>query len=154
MENIQQLTEEIRAIGTYDDFLRVRRLLTQYGHTEVFGFLWPLSIQRPTAGFDVSAGYMLAELQPSSMRSIESLLADIHESSLDASNRIVPFYLVSEFGKHKVLEACARFIGLLPTSSSRSRVDAVQYWASMSASELCKQFHDWEARDMYGIADA
>jgi len=153
MENIQQLTEEMRAIGTYDDFLRVRRLLTQYGDAEVFGFLWPLSIQHPGAGFDVSAGYMLVELQPNSMRSIEALLADIHDSSLDASNRIIPFYLISEFGKHKVLEACIRFIGQLPANSPRSRVDAVQYWASMPASELCKRFHDWEARDMYGIAD-
>ncbi len=151
METIQNLEAELGKTASYDDFCDARSLFSNSSHHIVFQALWPLAIGRTDA--KEMAGYMLAELQPDSDQSIKLLMAQIHSSALDASNRIVPFYLVSQFGRRTVLRAASDFIKSLPQGSPRSRVDAVQYWAAFPASELCKQFHDWEARDMYGISD-
>lgn len=153
METISDLQEKLRGINTYDDFFEVRRTMTGYSEETVFRSLWSLAVRRAGDESTGMAGYMLAELQPDAQESLESLLSQVHASELDASNRIVPFYLISQFGKHVVLQACARFIGALPQGSPRSRVDAVLYWAGFPASDLCKHFHDWEARDMYGVPD-
>ena len=151
METIRNLEAELGKIASYDDFCHTCSLFAGSSHQVVFQALWPPAIGRSDA--TEMAGYMLAELQPDSNHGIESLMAQIHSSALDASNRIVPFYLVSQFGRRTVLRAASDFIRSLPQGSPRSRVDAVQYWAAFPASELCKQFHDWEARDTYGISD-
>jgi len=146
----QVLRERLGGIANYEDFLEVVSLFSQQESAPDFEVLWPIAI-----GCDECAemaGYILAQLQPDTDQSIEKLLAQVHSSDLDASNRIVPFYLVCQFGRPAVARAAFEFVKSLPPTASRSKVDAVRYWASLPASELCKGFHGWEFRDTYEIA--
>lgn len=151
METALDLQVALGEVETYDDFCEVRSKFSGPGFENSFQSLWPLAIQRGNSA--EMAGYMLIELQPDTDHGIESLLEQIHCSELDASNRSVPFYLVSQFGRGVVMRAASSFVTALPSEAPRSKVDAVLYWSSFPASELCKSFHDWEARDTYGIAD-
>ncbi len=152
MEISQQLEERLGAITNYDDFFELRRRIQSSEDPGVFHALWRLALERTPNGASGMAGYMLAELQPDLDEPLNELLRQVHMSLLDASNRIVPFYLVSQFGRAQVTQAAAEFLATVP-ESPRSRVDAVLYWSSFPASELCKPFHDWEAREMYGVSD-
>jgi|GEM_PF-3001334 hypothetical protein len=153
MQATRELQEQLSTIVGYDDFRQARGQVIGMAHDTQFQALWSLAILRPDSRAVEMAGYLLAELQPDSDRSLASLMAQIHASGLDPSNRIVPFYLVAQFGRRSVVQAASDFIASLPRDAPRSRVDAVRYWASIPASELCKPLHDWEARDMYGIED-
>ena len=152
METSQQLEERLARITSYDDFFEARRHIESNGDPGLFRALWHLALQRTSSGAAGMAGYLLAELQPDLDEPLEELLHHVHASLLDASNKIVPFYLVSQFGRGRVRQAAAALLASVP-ESPRSRVDAVLYWSSFPASKLCKPFHDWEAREMYGVSD-
>ena len=153
MDTTQQLAVALGAVSSYDDFFELRRRIEREPREMIFSALWPLAISRTENGAEGMAGNMLAELQPDPGAGLEELLTQVHRSQLDASNRVVPFYLVAEFGRQAVVQAAAAFLEALPSSPELSRVDSVRYWASFPASELCKAFHDWEAREMYGVSD-
>ncbi|WP_369942319.1 hypothetical protein [Xanthomonas medicagonis] len=153
MEATQKLQEQLGKIVSYDDFRQACHQVASMAHDTQFQALWSLAILRPDGRAVEMAGYLLAELQPDPDRGLASLMAQIHASGLDASNRFVPFYLVAQFGRRWVVQAASDFIASLPPGAPRSRVDAARYWASIPASQLCKPLHDWEARDLYGIAE-
>jgi hypothetical protein len=152
MKESESLVEALGRVVTYDDFVRVCQMLNGRTAQDLFETLFPLAIRiGPASG---TAARMLIELQPSCSLELPVLLGQIHAAQLDASNREVPFYLVSQFGQRAVLQEAAKFLALLPKGGPRSKVDAISYWASMPAAELCKRFHLWEAEDGNGNADA
>lgn len=149
MEDLSQVRDELNKVITYDDFFSLRQSLARFTDSELFGALFPIAIDGREDRAPHLAGCALVELQPDCPCELVSLLTQIHSSNLFASYREVPFYLVTQFGKHAVLNGAGLFLASISLEpKSHSRVESILYWAAMPASELCRHFHDWRADEM------
>jgi hypothetical protein len=152
--NAQSLKEQLAGITTYDEFQQLRQSLSNHKQDDLYRFLFKLAINGREDLAPKMAGYMLIELQPNCSDTLYDVLTQIHLSSYFLSFREVPFYLVTQFGKHTLLDEAKQFVKKLPKDKSEnSRVDTIIYWASMPASELCKGFHDWESEAFLEAAE-
>ncbi|KPF68899.1 hypothetical protein IP84_06675 [beta proteobacterium AAP99] len=143
MKETELLESALSSIKTDEQFLVLHKRLSEVDVETVFVGLWQTALAGRGNSASVQASRMLVALQPDAPRSLEELIRDIHASKLDASNRLVPFYLVTQFGKHAVTVEALRFLDELPIGSDRSRVECVNYWASAPAELLCQPLHDW-----------
>jgi len=153
MEEYVRIREQIAAITTYDEFEEAASQLGQLEAGSLFETLWSLSLNSSAEPWSEMASLLLIKIQPLPNRSLDQLLEDIHTSSLDASNRTVSFFLITQFGQSSLRTRVSDFLRTLPESSVRSRVDVIHYWSSFPAVMLCEPLQSWEFRDMYGIAD-
>ena len=151
--NAQSLKEKLAGISTYDEFQQLRQSLSNHKQDDLYRFLFKLAINGREDHTPKMAGCMLIELQPNCSDTLYDVLTQIHLSSYFLSFREVPFYLVTQFGKHNLLSEAKQFVKNIPKEeSSNPRVDTIIYWASMPASELCKGFHDWESEEFLEAA--
>jgi len=150
MANEMEIRQQLDKIESWDEFFEARQLLAKWKSKEVYEVLFPLAISGLDGSAPHRAGCLLIELQPDCPESLSEVLAKIHNSKWYVSFREVPFYLVTQFGKHVVLESARKFIHSLPANQKeQSRVETLIYWASFPASALCKGFHEWEIERFY-----
>lgn len=133
------LTEVLSRVATYAEYARVCESFNGTAAEEIFQSLFPLAIH--AGPVSTIASHVLVDLQPACPRELSDLLENIHSSTLDASNRSVPFYLISQFGQRAVLREAARF-------GASAKVRSIVYWASMPAARLCEPFRVWEDKLM------
>jgi hypothetical protein len=133
------LEDVLSRVATYVEYARVCESLNGQTAEEMFQALFPLAIHEGPAS--ATASHMLVDLQPSCPIDLQELLVNIHSSTLDASNRSVPFYLVTQFGQRAILSAAAKFG---PSPNVRSIV----YWACIPAARLREPFLEWEDKMM------
>jgi hypothetical protein len=137
------------AIKNYDDFFAVFRELSPFYSEELGKDLFELSITQTGDGADSMAGCLLIAIEPSMSYSCDELLRKISKSNWNVSNREVPFYLVSQFGK---INLNKNLIEVLADSSlsdeERKYVDSVAYWTSSPAAYLAEPLHYFEWQEV------
>ena len=91
------------------------------------------------------AAMLLVEFDPKAMKSCEELLLDIANSKWYFSDKLVPFYLVTQFGKYSLLNKIEEVLASRNISSEqRTLLEGVKYWAVMPAASLSAQFTYFE----------
>ena len=141
--------DQLAKIKNYDDFFKVRQAVANLSGTELFNSLFPLSIENLGDGADSFAGLLLIELDPKHELTLADMLLKIAKSKWNVSNREIPFYLVSQFGKWNVLNKVNE---LLKSGSfnaeEKNYLETVNYWASGSASSLSEPLHYFEWQEV------
>jgi hypothetical protein len=141
--------DKLAKIKTYDDFFEVRQAVASLSSTELFNSLFPVSIENLGDGADSYAGLLLIELDPKHELTLEDMLLKIAKSKWNVSNREIPFYLVSQFGKWNVLNKVKE---LLKDGSfneeEKKYLETVNYWASGPASGLSEPLHYFEWQEV------
>jgi hypothetical protein len=128
---------------THDRFRQLAAALGSHPADEVFGLLWPLALDTDLAPADAWASCLLVELEPWCPLAVEDALRAVGRSRLNLSNRLVPLYLASQFGKRKVGQAYralvpAEFPGEVPHELS-----GIMYWLRAPAVDLAGWFCQW-----------
>jgi hypothetical protein len=129
------IEDVLSRVATYVEYSRVCESFNGQTAEETFQSLFPLATHVGPAS--AIASYLLVDLQPYCPIELPELLAKIHSSTLDASNRSVPFYLVTQFGQRAILRAAAEF-------GSSPNVRSIVYWVGMPAARLREPFLKWE----------
>jgi hypothetical protein len=99
-------------------------------------------------GANEIAGRMLISLDPRCPDSCDAILRKIDSSQWDVSLKEIPFYLISQFGKWKLLGELEAFLAKRPPADATSRVDGILYWARMPTHSLASDLHYWEWQDV------
>ena len=141
--------DKLTKIMNYDDFFEVRQLISNLSSTDLFNSLFPLSIDNLGDGADSIAGMLLIEFDPKHEITLEEMLLAISNSKWDISNREIPFYLVSQFGKWTVLNKVKEFLNSGNLNEDQKKyLESVSYWASGPASGLAESLHYFEWQEV------
>jgi hypothetical protein len=144
MSDEAEIREQLDRMTTWDSFFECRQTLVEWESEVLYQTLFPLAICGRMGNAPHRAGCLLLELQPNCPDPLPEIVKKIHASKWYVSFREVPFYLVTQFGKHAVLDEARRFVSSLPENrAEHSRVSTLIYWASFPATELCRGFHEW-----------
>jgi hypothetical protein len=136
--------EDLNNIENYDSFSVLSRKLSAYPESELFDFLFPISIDKRENNSGV-AGKLLIDLDPKHTRSCAKLIDEVANSNWFVSFQEVPFYLVTQFGKWNLKKEIDQYISNPSTTKDqRQMVKSVWYWASMPTSGLCEYLHYFE----------
>lgn len=137
--------QQLASITNYDAFFELGKELSKLDRRSLYDLLMPIAIESARDGAHIIAARALVELQPECPDGCETVLRTISRSKWDLSLREVPFYLVAEFGKWRLLQEVAQLTALGSLEKQEQvRVEGIAYWASMPASELAKPLHYWE----------
>jgi hypothetical protein len=140
--------EDLNNIENYDLYSVLSRKLSGYSDTEVFNFLFPISIDKREHNSGV-AGKLLIDLEPKHTRSCAELIDEIANSNWFVSFHEVPFYLVTQFGKWNLKKEIDQYISNPSTTKDqRKMVKSVWYWASMPTSGLSEDLHYFEWQEV------
>lgn len=141
------LQQELTVPMTPRRFDKLLEALERVDPAEAFDCLFRVATAAATYGHDQWASRLLVELDPPCPVScVEALRLLARTGSFDPGNRLVPFYLATQFGKRAVAEAveslrASEFAGGGPTP-----LDAVAYWLGVPAVELVRQHATFLAR--------
>lgn len=144
--NAQPLSRgSLSTIRTYEEFFILCQSLSKIGERDVFEFLFPIAASVRGDNANVIAGFALLELEPRCPMSCEATIEFISNSNWDVSNREIPFYVVSQFGKWKVGDAIQAFLENVDKSDKQKRyVEAIWYWAREPSVKLTEKLFYWE----------
>ena len=136
--------ENLNDIENYDSFSALSRKLSGYPESEVFDFLFPISIDKRENNSGI-AGKLLIDLEPKHRRSCVELVDEIAKSIWFVSFQEVPFYLVSQFGKWNLANEIEQYLNNTSlTKNQRQQVESIWYWASQPSSSLSEDLHYFE----------
>jgi hypothetical protein len=129
-----ELRRRLGAKLTPREFLAIRDTLAGLPSKRVFHLLFPIATTQfpvatthsPWAWF--SAAELLLELEPRCPLSCEDSLRLLAAGSWQPSDHLVPFYLVTQFGKIALLHAAKSVARELEDEAARS-VETVSYWS-------------------------
>jgi hypothetical protein len=140
------LKNRIASVVTYDDYLALYRWLLESDRSSLFVPLWDMAIRERWDGRRAMASFFLVSIDPPPPRECRELLLELANANWDLSNKILPFYLVTHFGKAQLLGAIGELMGSSTDSSQRVKLEGVAYWASMPAADLAAPLHyfTWE----------
>ncbi|MEO1034296.1 MAG: hypothetical protein AAFX44_01935 [Pseudomonadota bacterium] len=127
-------------------FTKLYLELQHHDRAELFEAIWPLAISEPVDGTPTTANYLLVKLDLPTDRTCEELLADIRDRYWNLSNKIIPFYLVTKFGKQNVIDCVKKMAGELSDGEQKRKVEGVGYWANHPPENLIEPMHyfEWE----------
>ncbi len=147
--NIPELRAKFANIKNYDDFFSVFRELAPYSSEALAEALFEISINQTGNVADAMAGCLLIAIEPSMNYSCNELLIKISQSRWNVSNREVPFYLVSQFGKIHLNSVLIEMLSDSSFSESeRIYIDSVLYWVSSPAAKLVEPLHYFEWQEV------
>jgi hypothetical protein len=142
----QKLLENI---NDYDAFSELSEKLSSYPKDELFNFLFPIAISCRGSYINGIAGYLLINLEPRHTRKCSELLNEIAHSKWDVSNREVPFYLITQFGKWNLEKEIKDYVASNKlTELDTRRVETIWYWASSPTVTLCEHLHYFEWQEV------
>lgn len=142
-ESFRSRCAEIRG---WDDYLELRNTIVRsWSQERLWDCLLAILLSFRDEHSDTIAGYLLIDLEPKPQVSCDELLSRISVSRWYLSNRELPFYLVSRFGKDNLLPLLATKLSSEPLAEDqRVTLEGIQYWASMPASTLSERLHYFE----------
>jgi hypothetical protein len=131
---------------TQQKFRELRFKLRQWEPDEVFHSLFWLALKTDLYPADFSASYLLVELDPPCPISCKEALLAIAGSKLNLSNRLVPFYLATQFGKRKIMDTYRELVMNDFPSSVPGALSTVKYWLLAAPSvDLVDVFVRWRS---------
>jgi len=139
----------LKNIKNYDALSELSRELSSYPQDELFNFLFPIAISCRSSYINGTAGYLLIDLEPKHTRECAELLNEIAHSRWDVSNREIPFYLVTQFGKWNLEKEIKDYVASNELTESEIRiVETIWYWASSPSVTLCEDLHYFEWQEV------
>ena len=146
--NVVTLKERISSIQSYDEYLKLLLSLSAENVTLEFDEIWNLALLDKWDGEKAIASFLLVSLDISASKSIRELLGNLMDSPWDLSNQVLPFYLVTQFGKSNVLETIEEMTAKLPEGQQKTRINGVAYWARMPSASLVESLHYFEWKEV------
>ena len=125
---------------TRQQLRELRFILQEWEPDDVFHSLFWLALKGDLYPCDFSASYLLVDLDPLCPMDCKEALLAIAGSRLNLSNRLVPFYLVTQFGKRKVISAYRELVMTEFDHGVPNSLASIQYWISAPALELVKSY--------------
>src|SRR3954469_16464631 len=147
---LEELTVELDNCAAASDAVRVRSLVGALPSNVAFHLLFTLATQ-DVGKSNLFAAALLIELEPPCPVDCEVALRTLASGCWQVSDHCVPFYLISQFGKKRLIEAVAIVSNELD-GERRDRVKSVAYhahWppAGMSISTLTEALAGIEQRN-------
>jgi hypothetical protein len=143
-------TNELRARltdnTTIGELKEIRRALMRLPPADVFHLLFPIATNLG-GGADYQAVALLVELEPPCPLTCEEALRLLASGSWQPSDVFLPFYLVGQFGKIRVLEAVRTVSGELKGDPA-NYVRTVGYWLlTLRVTEMAEEYAgQWRER--------
>ena len=146
MEGNKLVTRErLALIKNHSQFLKLRQMLFPLGPEKLFELLLPISLQYELDGASSVAAMLLIEYDPKALCSCNELLLQVANSNWYLSDKFVPFYLVTQFGKYNVLTEIEKVLSSNSLAADqRARVEGIKYWAEMPAASLSADYAYFE----------
>lgn len=143
--------DELSKISSYDEFVDLSLRLDSANKSELFNFIFPISISAREFDGDKSPGVaarLLVAIEPAHTRSCELLLDEIAKSKWDVSCKSIPFYLITQFGKSQLKAHYNNYISYAKLSEEQKRrVGTIIYWSAGPSADLVSSYHDWPWRE-------
>jgi hypothetical protein len=135
----------LEGIEDYDSFFALSHEFSGYPEDELFNFLFSTAIGERGGNINGVAGMLLIDLEPKHTRSCSELLNEIAHSNWDVSNKEIPFYMVSQFGKWNLASEIKEYVANTKLNDiEQRRVETIWYWASSPSSKLSNDLHYFE----------
>jgi len=136
-------------VESHDQFTELRKSVSEIDKNKIFEELFPIAIDYNGDGADAIASSLIISFDPVCNKTCEELLSEISNSKYNLSNREIPFYLVTQFGKHNLLKSID---GILNTGTlneeQKTLVEGIKYWASFPPADSTANFHYWEWQEV------
>lgn len=138
------LSKQFAEVKTSEEFCSLLLNLQHWPQAEVFEALFSIASNcraHPWPSYAVAAD-LLVSLDPRCPLTCREALVRLGCAHLEASLQSLPFYLVTQFGKHHVLQEVEGFLaesGLSETE--RQAATTVRYWAQRPASGLLGHYY-------------
>jgi hypothetical protein len=142
--NSTDLSKQFAEVKTSTEFFSLLLNLQHWPQTEIFEVLFAIASDcraHPWPSYAVAAD-LLASLDPRCPITCREALTRLGRAHLEASLQSLPFYLVTQFGKHHVLQEVEGFLaesGLSDTE--RQAASTVRYWSQRPASGLLGHYY-------------
>ena len=108
-----------------------------------------MALQYELDGANSIAAMLLIEFDLKSLRSCKELLLEVADSKWFLSDKFIPFYLLTQFGKWNLI---SEIDNLLANSwinhDQRIRIEGIKYWAKMPAVSLSSGFTYFEWQEV------
>lgn len=137
--------DNLSKIKNHDQFFELRQAVFRLGSARLFELLFPIALQYELDGASSIAAMLLIDFDPKAIRSSEELLLEVADSKWDLSDKLIPFYLVAQFGKYNVISEIDKLLSSRAFNyDQRTRVEGIKYWAEMPAASLSADYTYFE----------
>lgn len=144
-ESREDLRRRLAAGALRADYPPLRYEFSQKDPDVVFHTLFPIAAEYNGDGADYVAGLLLVDLEPACPVSCREALLMVAFGDWQLSDRLVPFYLVTQFGKWKVLREAGELLATAGLSGSQATyVRGIAYFLGFPAVTLVESFVEWQ----------
>lgn len=133
--------EELRPLLVLDitapKLAELRERLGKLPSAAVFHTLFSIALDAgEELAADQLAAQMLVDLEPECPVSCEDALRRVAAGRWNVSDKLVPFYLISQFGKFRLASAIEAVVAEVLGREARVMVTGVGYWARLPTVEM------------------
>ena len=136
---IEELTRRLKAASTWLERRELEHELARLDPAVVFDLLYSIATTYGVETPHDAAASILVELQPPCPLSCEDALRFLARTDWNLSDRLIPFYLVTQFGQQRVVQA-VDVVKMEFDGENRTLVAGVGYWAEKPAVVLIEYF--------------
>jgi hypothetical protein len=138
------LSQQFANVKTPAAFFDLMLVLQHWPQPELFEALFAIASDcraHPWPAYAVAAD-LLASLDPRCPITCREAIVRLGRAHSEASLQSLPFYLVTQFGKHHVVEEIESFIAASDLSDTeRQAATTVRYWSQRPASGLLGHYY-------------
>ena len=141
--------EQISKITNYDSFMEVESELLKSNESSVFNLLIKTCTEQNGDSADIYAGMLLIQIEPKHQLMCSEILKIIANSNWNLSEKSLPFYLISQFGKWNTLKE----IEIILNQSNLSKeqivlIEGIRYWVKHPTSSLSEPLNYFEGQEV------
>jgi hypothetical protein len=141
--NPEELPQRLAEVKSASRFFEVLHELQHWSKEELFATLFPIAsdFRRYPYPAYATAANLLVALEPRCPLSCREILIRLGDGHLEASLRQLPFYLVTQFGRHQLAQEADALLAE-PGLDERVReaVHTLRYWTKIPAGQLIGHF--------------
>ena len=140
--------EQISKITNYDSFMEVESELLKSNESSIFNLLIKTCTEQNGGdSADFYAGMLLIHIEPKHQLTCSEILKKIASSNWNLSERSLPFYLISQFGKWNTLEEIEIILNQSTLSKEQTvLIETIRYWVKHPTSTLSAplNYFEWQ----------
>ncbi len=140
----------LAAVRSYADLGRLRKDLRSHRGPDLFHALFAVAVEYRADMASDFAACLLADLEPPCPLACRDALAQLAAGEWSPSDRLVPFYLIAQFGKQELARTIESMLAKAGPGGGLSALEGVRYWlelpaAALIADHLEGQWREWQA---------
>ena len=141
---IEAFRSECAAVADWQDYSALSVKVRAWPNEKQWRLLLGVLFSFKDEPSDRIAGFLLIDVEPKPLDSLQRLISVLATSHWYVSNRELPFYLLVCFGKAAVLSAIDSALSVDSTSRERTTLEGLRYWARHTAASLADRLHYFE----------